>query len=504
MDIQTILGNKRYRSLFDSSSDEFERSSIEDKLIVLASLNFWNLLDEVIKLHQEKYSQSKDKYILSQLKPTLLLLISHLKHGEISHLKNLENQSLKKVIKELKLELSEKIEKQFSLKTLIESFLNEDEKIFKKENEFFKIDFNKDITKSLQTRDLKENRPFHESYVHLYTFLKKNLIPDFKKQNFQGYMIDMGMSYQIEYLVKFFLQNPSKENYLRAIQYVVNIIYIGKEPYHEFFLFRINFSEDDIIQDFYDKNQVGVRFNTDADMDDWEKLNRGEQPKQQYAQRWRQLNQFVQENDVIVIASYRNLDSKIGVIPRGTQFDKIGNEQEFYTIFQLNEPQRIDVDQHPFVQTLLPSNVTISRVKRKNYTLRKKIFPKVIVHVGNNEFDDIAYEIIASEWLRTEYAPKEYRLQYQLLRTGGNKKDIDIYGMTINNEKLIAQVSDTSDPKTVEKKIQKLEKYQGFKQLFFFNIADKKTSDYEIIDLKRIISDLKNDQKYRGLIDELE
>ena len=152
----------------------------------------------------------------------------------------------------------------------------------------------------------------------------------------------------------------------------------------------------------------------------------------------------------------------------------------------------------------MPANVTISPVKRKNYTLRKKLFPKVIVRIENNEFDDIAYEIIASEWLRTKYAPIEYRLQYQFLKTGGNKKDIDIYGMTVNNEKLIAQVSATNNAKTIDNKIQKLKKYKDFKQLFFFNTADKKTSDYEIIDLKRVITDLKNDPKYNRLIDELE
>lgn len=504
MDILTVLGGKKYRSLFDNLSTEFDSSTIQEKLVTLASLNYWNLLDQTIKDYQKKYEQPKDKYILDKLKPTLQYFISHLRFDKHLPLKEFETQNLKKTISDLKVELTEKIEKQYSLTTLIESFLNGNEKAFKNENIFFKIDFQKDLTDKLKERDSKEKKQFQESYTHLYIFLKNNLIPDFKKQNFNGYPIEMGMSYQTEYLVKFYLQNPSKENYLRAIQYAVNIIYFDKEPYHQFFLFRINFSEDDIVKDFYDKNHIGVRFNSEADMDDWEKLNNRQQPKQQYVQRWKQLNQSAQENDVIVIASYRNFGSKIGVIPQGTQFDKVGNEKEFYTIFQLEEAQKIDIDKHPFIQTLLPANVTISPVKRKNYTLRKKIFPKVIVRIENNEFDDIAYEIIASEWLRTEYAPIEYRLQYQFLKTGGNKKDIDIYGMTVNNEKLIAQVSATNNAKTIDNKIQKLEKYKDFKQLFFFNTTDKKTSDYEIIDIKRVVIDLKNDPKYSGLIDELE
>ena len=504
MNIEKILNGKKYRNLFDKLSDEFDKTSIEDKLNILASLNYWNLLDKVIKENQLRYKQHKDKYILEQLKPTLQSLISHLRFGENLALKDFENQNLEKVISELKIELTNKVEKKYSKRTLIKSYLEEDYKAFKEQNDFFKIEFKKDLTNELKERDLKENKPFQESYIHLCNFLESSLIPDYKNNNFQGYSIDMGMSYQTEYLIRFYLQNPTKEKYLKAIQYAINIIYFNSEPYHQFFLFRINFSENEIVQDFYSKNRIGVRFDTKADMEDWESLNSGQKLKQQFAQRWNKVNQAVQKNDVIIIASYKNLGSKVGIISQGTQFEKIGNDNDFYTIFQLEQTQEIDIEKFPFIQTLLPSNVTISLIKRKNYTLRKNIFPKIIVHIENNEFDDIALEIIASEWLRTQFAPREYRLQYQLLKTGGNNKDIDIYGMTIGNEKLIAQVSGTRNSKTINDKIKKLEKYDGFKRVFFFNVDGKKTSKYEIIDLKRIISDLRNNSKYKELIYELE
>lgn len=504
MNVDKILNGRKYRSLFDKLSDEFDKSSIDDKLKTLASLNYWNLIDEIIKEYQQKYKDSKDTHILDQLKPTLQFLISHLRFGENLALKDFESQSLKKAISELKIELNKKIENKYSIKTLVESYLEDDEKRFKKENVLFKIDFQEDLTDKLKERDLKENKPCHESYTHLYNFLKRSLIPDYKNNNLEGYAIDNGMSYQTEYLVKFYLQNPNKEQYFKAIQYAVNIIYLEKEPYHKFYLFRINFPENDIVQDFYNKNHIGVRFDTKADMDDWKYINKGQQPKQQFAQRWNKLHQEVQENDVIVVSSYKGFGFKVGIISQGTQFEKIGNQNEFYLIFQLEHTQEIDVDKFPFIQTLLPSNVTISPVKRKNYSLRKKIFPRIIVRVENYEFDDIALEIIASEWLRTELAPEEYRLQYQLLKTGGNKKDIDIYGMTIGGERLIAQVSNTSNAKTINNKVKKLEKYKGFKQLFFFNANDKKTSEYEIFDLKRIISELRGNKKYKQLINELE
>ena len=390
MNIETILNGIRYRSLFDKLSDEFTRgSTINDKLIVLAALNSWNLFDQIIKDYQQKYKQPKDKYILDQLTPTLQFFISHLQFCENLPLKHFKTQSLKQAIIELKTELSEKIQSQYSLSLLIESFLNEDETVFKNQNKFFKIDFHKVLTNKLKERDLMENKPYNESYTHVYNFLTYSLIPDFKKEKFHDYPIDMGMDYQTEYLVRFYLNNPSKENYLRAIEYAVNIIYLDKKPYHDFFVFRVNFSEKEITEDLYTKNHVGIRFDTNADWEDWEKLKNGQQPKQQFAQRWKQLNEAVKENDIIVIASYKNYGNKVGKISKGTTFEKHGKTNEFYTVFSLDDVQKIDKDVYPFLQTVLPFPSSISLIKRKNYTLRKKIFPNVIVPIQNMEFDDI-------------------------------------------------------------------------------------------------------------------
>lgn len=500
MRIETILNGKKKRSLFDSPSDEFNRIKVEDKLITLASLNYWNLLDKTIKEYQEYYKEPNKKYIVDQLKSTLQFFVKHL---EFENPKELEKLSLKKTIELLKTQLTEKIASQYSSKKLIESYLKNDEENFKTENMFFKIDFRKDLTEELKQRDFSENKPFHESYVHLYNFLENRLIIDYRKGSFQGCQIEMGTDYQTEYLIKHFLQKPNKESYFRAIEYAVNILYFEKEPYHKFFLYRVNFLENNINQDYFTNNKVGVRFNTQNDFEDWKRLGEKRQPKQQYVQRWKQLNENVKENDVIVIASYRNLGYKIGTISKGTEFEKVHNGEEFYLDFSLENGKEVDLDLFPFIQTLLPSNVTISPIKRKSIKLRK-LYHNIIVQLLDNELDDIALEILVSEWLRTDYAPKECRLQYQFLKTGGNKKDIDVYGSTVNNEKLIAQISGTNDLKLIEKKIQKLEKYKGFKKLFFFNIPDQKTDNYEIIDLTRVISDLRNDKNYAGLINELE
>ncbi len=504
MNQSTILGARKYRSLFDRSSDEFEKSSIHEKLVTLSSLHFWGLLDETIKDFKQKYHHSKDKYIKDSLSHTISIYLSHLKFGNQAYFTGFEEKSLKENYKDFKNELTKFAETHFSFKRWLESYLMDDENAFKYENAFFHIHFKTTpFEEILKERDAIENKTFEESYLHLYRFLHQNLIPDFKKDNFQGYQVDLGMSYQVEYLIKFYLTKPSKEQYFKAILYASKIIYLNQPPYHSFYLFRINFSDQKVVQNFSRNNKIGIHFHTKDDHKDFEKLQNELMPSQLYVKRWKHLIRALTKNDVVVLASYKNSGSKVGMIEQHTLAEKLGSNEDFYSCLPLNNVQDIDLESHPFIQTLLPSNVTLSPIKRKNYLLRKDIFPRVIVKLPFNEFDDLAYEIMVTEWLRSTHAPKSYQLAYQLLKAGGNLKDIDIYGVTKNGEKLIAQVSVTNNSKMIEKKIRQLDKYKHCKKVFFFHSASKVTSDYEIISLNKVISDLENDSQYKNLVDEL-
>jgi len=499
MTIEKILNGTRKRTLFDSFADEAKRKTTEQKLTILASLNYYGLLDKTIKDYKNYYSDRKD--ILSFLKPTLLYYYSELTSNKEKLI--ISKKSEKSILKELKKQLSLKIEPKYSIDTYIESFLNNKEQITKQQKSFFRIDLKEDITKIIQERDERENKSKEESYLELYKFLNNNLLPDYRNSNLNGYMVDMGMNYQVEYLVKHFFQKEQlrKNDYFEAIKYAFKILYFEKEPYHNFFLVRVNFDEQKTISELYQDNEIAIHFNTNKDFEDFTKLTNKETPKQQYVNRWGKILEEIENNDVIIIASYKGIGFKFGLIRKGTQQTKKGNKTDFILKLPFSNEKIINLDHNPTVQTIIPSNVTISRVKKKNYKLRKEFY-NMIVSLSKYEFDDNSYEVIVNEWLRSKYAPEKYKIKYQLLRIGGNKKDIDIYALTTKGEKLIVQVSDTNDKKTIQKKINKLENYDGFLKLFFFNI-EKNSETNEIISLNRVINDFKNDKEYKELLKEI-
>ena len=154
------------------------------------------------------------------------------------------------------------------------------------------------------------------------------------------------------------------------------------------------------------------------------------------------------------MASYQGIGFEIGKIRKGTKFRKLSDDNFAYYFFKLENAKEVDLDLFPFVQTILPSNVTLSNIYRKHQSLRK-IYPRVACFTQNFEMDDKAIEVLVSEWLRSKYAPKEFKIKYQILKTGGNKKDIDVFAVTEDNKKLIGQVSNTKNLATMKQKIKK-------------------------------------------------
>lgn len=497
-----ILNGIQLRSLFDSFSHEFKSSTVEEKIQTLALLNKYGFLEQTVKEYQKNYKENNRQDIVDDVNKTLDFFVTKLNPKISFKTYGKDKAKLKDIISALKTELEKLTAEKYSVDKLVSSYLDENKTEYEMQKKFFKIDLEKDITKKIKQRDAEENKPFAEQYFHLYKFLQHNLLPDFRNENFAGYMIDMGFDYHSEYVVRFFLENPTKENYFEAIKYAVEVLFFEKEPFHKFVLFRNNFGNKTQIKKFYDKNETAIYLDTDRDFEDWKRIENGENPKQQYLQRWKSLNELLKEEDVIILASYQGIGFKIGKIRKGTKFRKLSDDNFAYYFFKLENAKEVDLDLFPFVQTILPSNVTLSNIYRKHQSLRK-IYPRVACFTQNFEMDDKAIEVLVSEWLRSKYAPKEFKIKYQILKTGGNKKDIDIFAVTEDNKKLIGQVSNTKNLATMKQKIKKLEKYEDFQKIFFFNTSETEIENQKVVDVNQVIEDLSKDKFYRELFLEL-
>lgn len=225
MKIETFTKGRSLRVLFDHAGHEFSYTDFNDKILTIKQLYRANLLDKALEKYKDQYDNSNYSHAYNDLKSTLIGYLVFLKTNKaLYYVPKLNELPLEEIIAQLKSEL-EKFNSEYSYEKLVSAYVNNNTEEYHKQSAFFMADFDKDITESLRKRDDIENKPFHLSYVHLFNFLKINLLASFQKNEFYDFMIDMGMAPNVQEIVKRFLQTPDKNSYLQAVEHISKIIY---------------------------------------------------------------------------------------------------------------------------------------------------------------------------------------------------------------------------------------------------------------------------------------
>lgn len=267
------------------------------------------------------------------------------------------------------------------------------------------------------------------------------------------------------------------------------------------FLVRINFDiYNDVIQYCYDNNYIAILVDKDDEKKVWEKnigndkLNKS---KKQFIDRWFSLQKSVNENDVLVLVTFKgNKKAKIGKIIKKTQFEEYNKDSQFKLFkFEVNENSEFDLEDFPIFSSIIPSQVTISPIIKRAKVIRH------LYQYGNlNQIDisldnisEKSVELICLEWLRSAFA-KENKLKYQLLLVGGNYHNIDIFGVTEKGKRLAAQVTTTNDDHTIKLKIEKIKNHHSDIKILFSNCKNisNPSPNIQMISLDTVWNDLLN------------
>lgn len=121
----------------------------------------------------------------------------------------------------------------FSLKNLIETYTKGNKKEYKRQSQYFKIDFDDSrIIKVLEKRDILEKVEYRNSYIHYYSFLP-NIFRHYKNE--EPIFPEMGMSLNILHIVnKFFPRGVNIPNVKKRIEEliieIIKIIYMKTQP----------------------------------------------------------------------------------------------------------------------------------------------------------------------------------------------------------------------------------------------------------------------------------
>jgi|GEM_PF-1427079 hypothetical protein len=469
------------RTYFDSGSSEFNRTNYDEKIQTLAKIisNGYEL-NEIVKQYKSNYSLDGYKHVYKNVIPTLKGFISYL-NNENSYdfftLQDLKEASDKEVIKLLTETIKEKILKNQTIENLILSYVdyrfNGESEEYKRLSKFFNIDFEKDIDQQLQNRTEKEKLELTLwNYGSLKDYLKNILFVNINDNRISDLdpRFEMPMTKSIIHFVnkhypKSIHKKLEKDSEFRKSKIIgfakdlVEVLYLNK-PMFDFniFFIRNNFKVEDFREEILEKDQAAILVDQDFEKEDWNLILQGKKRKNkktEFIGRWLSLDKSLKEKDALLVSTYLGYNRiKIGLLPKGSTFFSHSKNNDF-KVFQLENVKEIDRNENQIFSSLIPSQTTLSPIhQRSNFIISKYIGEKLPTIIEN--LSPTSIELMCMEWLRSDFAPKQFQLKYQLLKIGGNFPNIDIYGISKNDKELAAQVTLSNNKTTIAKKITKL------------------------------------------------
>ena len=312
----------------------------------------------------------------------------------------------------------------------------------------------------------------------------------------------------------------SSEQLREAIDAFIEVVNVHLNKYDfikpselPIYLFRTNYEPKDaygsiekLIDDLYENNILSI--NVKDKFGDDEKyfcdIFNGEKEKKdlkkQYIHRFYQLVSELQNSDVIVIAEYKGKSSKIGLVKKGSPVICKNEEGEIYKLYclQMDDVKDIPDNRKHFVGTLIPKNVTISRIINKKGVIYN-IYYGTPIPFELSSVSDFNLEELCAEYLRSCLSFKFVR------KLANNYPDIDIIGYN-NNELVTAQVSRTLTKNLIEEKKEKLCSFGNAKYRIMFSMLpteeDARLVNYCIQDVWDYFErDESNHEFLKGLIE---
>ena len=201
---------KRYRVypsfkiFFDEFSHEFNSHlTLAQKVDVLGRMVYDKVnFNALIREYETYYPMKTHRHVREAINGTLITFITYLKPD--LHLKYFKHPNLqgaetrKQIISDFNLVVTEYVNKNFSIERLVDSYFefkwNGKFEAYKIQSDFFKVDFDKDLTEALLKRNQAYNLPAGWSYLAQHKYLTAVLLPRVYENS---EITDLNMEYQM-------------------------------------------------------------------------------------------------------------------------------------------------------------------------------------------------------------------------------------------------------------------------------------------------------------------
>ncbi|GAB1360283.1 hypothetical protein MASR1M31_20850 [Porphyromonadaceae bacterium] len=517
------------KALFQTYSHEANQIEVDKRIEALARIIYAGYnLKEVVDSYLEGKDALNDKARKNEIIDTFNLYTRTISD------KVEENEPLK--LQDAINTLVSAIKEKFSIRDLLIAYF-ENPQDYSALSSAIDVNLEEDISKQLQEKDERENPQPLWKYVELYSWFKEVLIPDIQNNNVRYWLpsLEMPATQIANVFIKKYLPIEDHES-LKAnaelrrersyefAEKIIRVLWLNEPLFEEpIYLVRCNYTGKSAseLEYLYENNIVSICIQEEETIDQkyFDDLINGNNPpynnKLPYIQRFVNLANLVKEQDVIVIASYLEKNPKIGLIKKGAEiFCREGNGFKLFCLKMKSvyctpnwgeQFDSIDLRTYPILKSIIPQQVTISAVNQRRNAIYG-IYYGVKYPLDLSLMTDSAIEVMCTEWLRSRFANEEYRICYQIIRTGGNFADVDVLGANNQNKIIAAQVSNTPDVNLVSKKIDKLKSFSSDEKIMFSMVYRpdlKEVDGCRNIFIGDVWSDFYSDSYYKMMLERL-
>lgn len=517
------------KALFQAYSHEANQVEVEKRIEVLAKIIYAGYnLNKVVN----DYLQGKDALSDKIRKNEIIDTFNLYTHVILDKEEENEPKKLQEAINAFAIAIKER----FTIRGLLITYF-ENSQDYLSLSSAIGIDLGKDISKQLQEKDEKENSQPLWKYVELYSWFKDVLMPDIRNNNIRYWLpsLEMPATQIANVFIKKYLPVEDhellkanaelrKERLCEFAEKIIRVLWLNEPLFEEpIYLVRCNYTGKSAseLEYLYENNIVSICIQEEEMIDQkyFDDLINGNNPpynsKLPYIQRFVNLVNLANEQDVIVIASFLGRNPKIGLIKKGSEmFCREGNEFKLFCLKMKSvyctpnwgeHFDSIDLRTYPILKSIIPQQVTISAVNQRKNAIYG-IYYGVKYPLDLSLMTDSAIEVMCTEWLRSRFSSESYRICYQIIRTGGNFADVDVLGVNNQNRIVAAQVSNTSDINLVSNKIDKLKSFSSDEKIMFSNVNRpdlEKIDDCLNIFIGDVWNDFYSDSYYKVMLERL-
>jgi hypothetical protein len=231
---------------------------------------------------------------------------------------------------------------------------------------------------------------------------------------------------------------------------------------------------DEDVERLWAEDRIAIHFPGTGPTDS-ESLDQKDYTKRGERTAIRRFVQFAHEGGYVWSQYRTRQEAKVGFVEPETQIEirnatwghyHPGRIAKLKTL-QLKRPRIIGVGEWMSLRVARPRQGTFSPWRKAYAKLESIVDGKTLQHAWEN-LSSAVQETVCSEFLRSHEIEGLPKLEWLLLPVGRTLKDVDIYGLATDGNKLFAQVTFLEKPATYEKKTKLARYHDGAAHLIMF------------------------------------